>query len=95
MTTYVELVAEKATGRVTGEVGREIEGLAGDGGVISAPAQLRTDEYEGLTAPLLPRRMRWLIPRRRRSRAPTAARDTGADRPDLGRARRQTILNGI
>ena len=49
MSTYVELVAEKATGRVTDAVRREIAGLVGDGGLISEPAQLRTYECDGLT----------------------------------------------
>ena len=49
MSTYLELVAEKATGRVTDAVRREIAGLVGDGGLISEPAQLRTYECDGLT----------------------------------------------
>jgi len=49
MTTYLELVAEKADGRVTAEVRREIAGIVGPGGVISEPAQLRTYECDGLT----------------------------------------------
>ncbi|HEY3262637.1 MAG TPA: FAD-linked oxidase C-terminal domain-containing protein [Pseudonocardiaceae bacterium] len=49
MTTYLELVAEKATGRVTDEVRGEIGGLVGKGGVISAPAELRTYECDALT----------------------------------------------
>src|SRR3954453_13641770 len=48
-TTYLELVAEKAAGRVTQEVRREIGGLVSEGGVISEPAQLRTYECDGLT----------------------------------------------
>jgi glycolate oxidase len=48
-TTYLELVAEKATGRVTDEVRREIGELVGEGGLISEPAQLRTYECDGLT----------------------------------------------
>ncbi len=49
MTTYLELVAEKATGRVTDAVEREIGGLVGEGGLISEPAQLRTYDCDGLT----------------------------------------------
>ena len=49
MTTYLELVAETATGRVTDAVRREIGGLVGEGGLISEPAQLRTYECDGLT----------------------------------------------
>jgi glycolate oxidase len=49
VSTYVELVAEKATGRVTDPVRREIAGLVGDAGLISEPAQLRTYECDGLT----------------------------------------------
>src|SRR5829696_3502587 len=49
MTTYLDLVAEKAVGRVTGEVKREIAALVGNGGLISEPAQLRTYECDGLT----------------------------------------------
>ncbi len=49
MTTYLELVAEKADGRVTPEVTREIAGLVGPGGLISELAQLRTYECDGLT----------------------------------------------
>ncbi len=48
-TTYLDLVTEKATGRVTEEVRREIGGLVSEGGVISEPAQLRTYECDGLT----------------------------------------------
>ena len=48
-TTYLDLVAEKATGRVTEEVRREIGGLVSEGGVISEPAELRTYECDGLT----------------------------------------------
>jgi glycolate oxidase len=49
MSTYLELIAEKATGQVTDQVRREIRSLVGEGGVISAPAQLRTYECDGLT----------------------------------------------
>jgi glycolate oxidase len=49
MTLYLDLVAEKATGRVSAEIRREIAGLVGDGGVIAEPAQLRTYECDGLT----------------------------------------------
>jgi glycolate oxidase len=49
MTSYVELVAEKATGQVTDSVRREIGELVGVGGVIAEPAQLRTYECDGLT----------------------------------------------
>jgi glycolate oxidase len=49
MTMYLDLVAEKATGRVNADVRREIAGLVGEGGVISEPAQLRTYECDGLT----------------------------------------------
>src|SRR3954454_987007 len=48
-TTYLDLVAEKAAGRVTEEVRREIGGVGSEGGVISEPAQLRTYECDGLT----------------------------------------------
>ena len=48
-TTYLDLVAEKAAGRVTEEVRREISGLVSEGGVISEPGQLRTYECDGLT----------------------------------------------
>ena len=43
-TTYLDLVTEKATGRVTDEVRREIGGLVSEGGLIFEPAQLRTYE---------------------------------------------------
>ena len=49
MTMYLDLVAEKATGRVSAEARREIAGLVGDGGVVAEPAQLRTYECDGLT----------------------------------------------
>jgi glycolate oxidase len=49
MTTYAELVEERATGRVTKAVVRELGGLVGDGGLIAEPAQLRTYECDGLT----------------------------------------------
>ena len=49
MTTYLELVAERATGRVTDTVRDEIAHLVGEGGLISEPAQLRTYECDGLT----------------------------------------------
>jgi len=48
-TTYLDLVAEKPTGRVTEQVRREIGGLVSEGGLISEPAQLRTYECDGLT----------------------------------------------
>jgi glycolate dehydrogenase FAD-linked subunit len=48
-TTYLDLVAEKATGRVSEEVRREIGGLVSEGGLISETAQLRTYECDGLT----------------------------------------------
>ena len=48
-TTYLDLVTEKATGRVTEQVRREIGGLVSEGGLISEPAQLRTYECDGLT----------------------------------------------
>jgi hypothetical protein len=38
MTTYLELVAETATGRVTDAVRREIGGVVGEGGLISEPS---------------------------------------------------------
>jgi glycolate oxidase len=49
MTTYLELVEEKATGKVTGAIRSEIGGLVGEGGLITEPAQLRTYECDGLT----------------------------------------------
>src|SRR4051812_13397456 len=49
MTTYLDLVAERATGRVTPEVAREIANLVSEGGLITEPAQLRTYECDGLT----------------------------------------------
>jgi len=49
MTTYLELVAEKATGKVTDAVRREIGGLVSPGGLICELAQLRTYECDGLT----------------------------------------------
>jgi glycolate oxidase len=49
MTTYLDLVAEKATGKVTEAVRREIGEIVGEGGLISEPAQLRTYECDGLT----------------------------------------------
>jgi glycolate oxidase len=49
MTAYLDLVAERATGRVTPEVRREIGNLVGEGGLIVEPAQLRTYECDGLT----------------------------------------------
>jgi glycolate oxidase len=49
MTTYVELVEERATGKVTDAIRREIGDLVGEGGLISEPAQLRTYECDGLT----------------------------------------------
>jgi glycolate oxidase len=48
-TEYAELVAERATGRVTKTVIRELAQLLGPGGVISELAQLRTYECDGLT----------------------------------------------
>ncbi len=47
--SYLDLVAEKATGRVTEAVRREISGLVAEGGVVSEPAELRTYECDGLT----------------------------------------------
>src|SRR5215207_2714383 len=49
MSTYLELVAEKATGKVTDAVRQEIGKLVGDGGLVSELAQLRTYECDGLT----------------------------------------------
>ena len=46
---YLELIAERDTGRVTEAVRQEIAGLVGEGGLISEPAQLRTYECDGLT----------------------------------------------
>ena len=46
---YLELIAERETGRVTEAVRQEIAGLVGEGGLISEPAQLRTYECDGLT----------------------------------------------
>ena len=46
---YLELIAERKTGRVTEAVRQEIAGLVGEGGLISEPAQLRTYECDGLT----------------------------------------------
>jgi len=48
-TTYLELVSERATGRVTEQICREIGGLVSEGGLIAEPAQLRTYECDGLT----------------------------------------------
>ena len=48
-TTYLELVSERATGRVTEQIRREIGGLVSEGGLIAEPAQLRTYECDGLT----------------------------------------------
>jgi glycolate oxidase len=48
-TEYADLVAERATGRVTPAVTRELRALLGPGGVISELAQLRTYECDGLT----------------------------------------------
>src|ERR1700754_3642004 len=48
-TTYLELVSERAIGRVTEQIRREIGGLVSEGGLISEPAQLRTYECDGLT----------------------------------------------
>jgi glycolate oxidase len=47
--TYLELVAERATGRVTDAIRREIGAAVGAGGLISELAQLRTYECDGLT----------------------------------------------
>src|SRR6266545_1328830 len=47
--TYLELVAGRATGRVTEQVRREIGDVVGKGGLISELAQLRTYECDGLT----------------------------------------------
>ena len=49
MSTYLELVAERATGKVTDAVRQEIGKLVGDGGLVSELAQLRTYECDGLT----------------------------------------------
>ena len=49
MTTYLELVAERAHGQVTDAVRAEIAGLVSAGGLITEPAQLRTYECDGLT----------------------------------------------
>src|SRR5947209_10412209 len=49
MTTYLDLVAERADGRVTDDVRRELAGLVGKGGLISEPAQLHAYECDGLT----------------------------------------------
>jgi glycolate oxidase len=49
VSTYLELVAERATGRVNDAVREEIGALLGPGGVICEPAQLRTYECDGLT----------------------------------------------
>jgi glycolate dehydrogenase FAD-linked subunit len=48
-TEYADLVAERATGRVTPALTRELVGLLGPSGVISELAQLRTYECDGLT----------------------------------------------
>jgi glycolate oxidase len=49
MTSYVDLVADPAAGRVTPSVVAEIRAVVGDAGVITEPAQLRTYECDGLT----------------------------------------------
>jgi glycolate oxidase len=49
VTTYLELVAERAHGQVTDPVRTEIGGLVSSGGLITEPAQLRTYECDGLT----------------------------------------------
>jgi len=49
VSTYLELVAERATGRVSEAIRREIGALVSPGGLISEPAQLRTYECDGLT----------------------------------------------
>jgi glycolate oxidase len=49
MSTYLELMADEATGKVTDAFRNEIRGVVGAGGVISEPAQLRTYECDGLT----------------------------------------------
>src|ERR1700741_4344105 len=49
-TAYLELVSERAIGRVTEQIRREIGGLVSEGGLIAEPAQLRTYECDGLTA---------------------------------------------
>ena len=54
-TEYAELVAERATGKVSDAVRREIGGLVGPGGLITEPAQLRTYECDGLTGTGSPR----------------------------------------
>jgi FAD/FMN-containing dehydrogenase len=49
MTSYLDLVAERATGRVTPALVAEIRALVGDAGLITEPAQLRVYECDGLT----------------------------------------------
>ena len=49
MTTYEDLVAERADGRVTERTRRELAAVVGERATISAPAQLRTYECDGLT----------------------------------------------
>jgi glycolate oxidase len=49
MTSYVDLVADPAAGRVTPSLVAEIRAVVGDAGVITEPAQLRTYECDGLT----------------------------------------------
>jgi len=49
MSTYLDLVAERATGKVTPAIQQEIRGLVGEGSLISELAQLRTYECDGLT----------------------------------------------
>ena len=49
MTTYLDLVAERSRGRVTERFRSEVSGLVGADATISAPAQLRTYECDGLT----------------------------------------------
>jgi glycolate oxidase len=46
---YLDLVRDRAAGRVTEAFRREIAGLVGEGGLISEPAQLHTYECDGLT----------------------------------------------
>ena len=46
---YLDLVRDRAAGRVTEAFRREIAGLVGEGGLISEPAQLRTYECDGIT----------------------------------------------
>jgi glycolate oxidase len=49
MTSYLDLVAEPSTGRVTPALVAEIRALVGDAGLVTEPAQLRVYECDGLT----------------------------------------------